>query len=116
MEEYQGIISCRLNHVGTHSEGRYAFLVPDEGEELPLCREGVAPFNDTFFEPFDGQRVSVAATMSHGWLIVESVAPAAFGAEENVPAADTDETSEPAAAEGDPEVETSNVNDNTEQL
>lgn len=122
MDDYRGIISYRLSHVGTRSEGFYAFLVPDDGDELPLCREGAAPFNDTFFEQFDGQRVDVAATMSHGWLIVESAVPVA-SVEERVPEpeagpeteSDAEPESEPEAA-GNTEVGTDNGNDNKEEL
>lgn len=74
MEHYQGIILIRLRNVGSKSEGRYAYLVRDDDmSAVKLCREGVPPVDDPYFEPFDRQEAVVTGRMSHGWLIAEAI-------------------------------------------
>lgn len=93
METYRGTLHYRLSNVGTHAEGHYAFLTPEEGDEIKLCREGGAPMNDTWFRPFDGMETCVTGTLSHGWLVVERIEPAA--------PAETVDTIEPARQTND---------------
>lgn len=117
MDDYQGILGYRLNHVGTRSEGMYAFLVTDEGRELPLCREGAAPFNDTFFEQFDGQRVRISATVDHGWLVVDSVETVGKEHDEEREEKPESETApEPEDTDEAPDIVADCENDNTQQL
>lgn len=75
METYRGTLHYRLSNVGTHAEGYYAFLTPEEGAEIKLCREGGPPCNDAWFRPFDALETLVTGTPSHGWLIVERIEP-----------------------------------------
>lgn len=74
MERYEGVILIRLQNVGSKSEGRYAFLVRDDDMSvLKLCREGVPPADDPFFESYDRREVVVTGRMSHGWLVASEV-------------------------------------------
>lgn len=74
MERYRGVILVRQQNAGSKSEGRYAFLVRDDDMSVvKLCREGAAPVDDPYFEPFDRQQTVVTGHMSHGWLIAEAV-------------------------------------------
>ena len=78
MERYQGVILIRLQNAGSKSEGHYAFLVRDDDMSVvKLCREGAVPADDPYFVPFDRQEVVVTGTMSHGWLVADTVEAAA---------------------------------------
>lgn len=73
MERYEGVLRYGLHYAGSRSEGCYARLEAGDDTVIPLCRKGVLPNNDAFFEPYDGVRVSIMGTMSHGWLVVEQL-------------------------------------------
>lgn len=90
MNTYHGILSVRPANTGSRSEGRYAYLIDDEGIERKLCRKNGAPFDDPFFEPFDGRRVDIAGTLRLGWLVVETIDPAPAEPTEEAPAEEED--------------------------
>ena len=46
-----GIIECRLQHVGSKSEGVRAVLKGDDGRTYKLYRVGILPARDPFFIP-----------------------------------------------------------------
>lgn len=98
MERYEGVLRYGLHYVGSRSEGRYARLEMADGETLPLCRRGVLPNDDPFFEPCDGRLVAVEGTMSHGWLVVERLEELSSVGEE--PAAEKPKEPEPATSQG----------------
>ncbi|MBC5620425.1 hypothetical protein AALK14_18280 [Butyricimonas hominis] len=55
-----GIIECRLQHVGSKSEGVRAVLKGDDGRTYKLYRVGILPAGDPFFIPYDGMRVGIS--------------------------------------------------------
>lgn len=82
---YRGILHVRSANTGSRSEGRYACLADDAGVERKLCRQAAAPFDDPFFDSFDGRRVEIGGAIRHDWLVVERIEPAE---EEEAPAED----------------------------
>lgn len=111
MNTYHGILHVRSANTGSRSEGRYAYLTDAQGAELPLCRRDAAPFDDPFFEPFDGRRVEIEGTVRHGWLAVEAIIPAEE-ASERLPVA---EAAEPEAPEELAATDAQTPNDNPEK-
>jgi len=81
METYEGILQIRLYNVGSKSEGYYPVLIPasrpddesDRTEVVRLGRDGALPGDNSYFEPYDGQRVLLSGVMSRGWLIVAHI-------------------------------------------
>lgn len=99
MNTYHGILNVRPANTGSRSEGRYAYLIDDEGIERKLCRKDGAPFDDPFFEPFDGRRVDIAGTLRLGWLVVETIDPAPAEPTEEAPAEEEDPVTDGTPAE-----------------
>ena len=58
-----GIIECRLQHVGSKSEGVRAVLKGDDGRTYKLYRVGILPAGDPFFIPYDGMHIGVTGSV-----------------------------------------------------
>lgn len=70
-----GIIACRLQNVGSKSEGVTPFLVGDDGKTYKLYRAGILPLSDPFFPLYDGMQVGVSGNVEEatGNLCVSSL-------------------------------------------
>lgn len=112
MNTYHGILHVRSANTGSRSEGRYAYLTDAEGAERKLCRRDAAPFDDPFFEPFDGRRVEIEGTVRHGWLAVDAIVPAEETPEQ-LPAAEA--AAEPETQEESAATDAKTPNDNPEK-
>lgn len=75
METYHGLLSLRLCYSESKSEGTYAVLTLDEGKEFVLYRKDTFPADDTFFTPYDAQRLGVRGEIEEevGNLLVEAL-------------------------------------------
>lgn len=112
MNTYHGILHVRSANTGSRSEGRYAYLTDAEGAEQRLCRRDAAPFDDPFFEPFDGLRVEIEGIFRHGWLTVEAIVLAEETSEQ-LPAAEA--AAEPEAQEEPTAADAQIPNENPEK-
>lgn len=73
MEQFKGNIEIRLCNEGSRAEGRYAYLCGEE-REWQLTREEGMPFDDPYYEAWEGHTVEVTGRESGDYLIVESIA------------------------------------------
>ena len=89
-----GVVAIRLCNEGSRSEGRFAYLV-SEDREWELTREGGVPFNDPYYEPFDGLNVIVKGCESGDFIIVDSIDEGvAMASDEEQVAGEADATEE----------------------
>jgi hypothetical protein len=72
MDIFRGVVAIRLCNEGSRSEGRFAYLCCEDGG-WELTREGGVPFNDPYYEPFDGLDVEVEGRQSGSFIIVEKI-------------------------------------------
>jgi hypothetical protein len=59
MEEIIGTIHLQLSNVGSKSEGVYAHLVLESGDDYILYQSGHLAMDDAYFKAFDGLQVKV---------------------------------------------------------
>lgn len=73
METYNGVLSLRLMNEGSKSEGVFAYLTLESGDEYMLCRQDVFPADDEYFVPFGGKAVCVKGELYTDELVVEEI-------------------------------------------
>ena len=73
MERFKGVVEIRLCNEGSRSEGRYAYLLGEEREWQLTRKEGV-PFDDPYYEVWEGHSVVIEGSESGEYLVVESIA------------------------------------------
>lgn len=101
MDIFIGVLAIRLCNEGSRSEGRFAYLV-SEDREWELTREGGVPFNDSYYEPFDGMNVIIKGHESGDFIIVDSIAEGvAISSEEEPEVCEADAESVADATEDD---------------
>lgn len=74
---YKGTVQIRLDNRGSKSEGKYAHILLEDGEDYILYRGGTMPANDAFFAPYDAQKVEVEGEMEKdfGYICVTHIQP-----------------------------------------
>lgn len=75
MAVINGTITYALLHAGSKSEGKVAIVTTDDGTTYKLYRAATLPAGDTFFAPFDGQRIGVVGKVEEesGYFLVEAL-------------------------------------------
>lgn len=75
MEEKIGLIRIQRGNVGSKSDGLYAHLLLDSGEDYILYQSGHLAMDDTYFQTFDGLRVKVVGEVESeiNYLRVENI-------------------------------------------
>lgn len=59
MEEIIGTVHLQVSNVGSKSEGLYAHLVLESGDDYILYQAGHLAMEEAYFKAFDGQQVKV---------------------------------------------------------
>lgn len=74
MRTFEGTVRLKKMNIGSKSEGIYAYLFCGDQNIYILCRQGVYPLDDSFFDEYDNQKVVVSGELADGeWLTVETI-------------------------------------------
>lgn len=76
MEVITGIVRIQRDFIGSKSEGLYAHLLLETGEDYILYRPQILAMDDTYFHEFDGKNVTIKGEIEQrlGYLCVEEIA------------------------------------------
>lgn len=75
MKEIIGIVQVQRDFIGSKSEGLYAHLVQEAGEDYILYRPQVLAVDDMYFHNFEGKQVKVQGEIDDrlGYMCVEEI-------------------------------------------
>lgn len=75
MEEFIGTVHLQLSNVGSKSEGLYAHLVLDSGDDYILYQSGHLAMEEACFKAFDGHHVKVLGEIEPemNYICVENI-------------------------------------------
>ncbi|MBO5674258.1 MAG: hypothetical protein J6S09_08220 [Paludibacteraceae bacterium] len=75
METIIGIVRVQRDFVDSKSEGLYAHIIQDSGEDYILYRPHVLAMDDVYFHEFDGKQVKIIGEIEQrlGYLCVEEI-------------------------------------------
>ncbi len=75
MEEIIGVVRIQRDFIDSKSEGLYAHLIRESGDDLILYRPQVLAMDDVYFHQYDEKKVKVLGETDDrlGYLCVEEI-------------------------------------------